>query len=108
MVETTRLVGSETAVIASGGLALVSERQFDRRSQATTELWKGKALSTLSKQQHKKARLLACFAMVVETTRLELVTSTMSTWRSNQLGYASITVIILQQILEIDKHFLTT
>ena len=26
---------------------------------------------------------------MVETTRLELVTSTMSTWRSNQLGYAS-------------------
>lgn len=30
---------------------------------------------------------------MVETTRLELVTSTMSTWRSNQLGYASITLI---------------
>ena len=40
----------------------------------------------------EKARRLACFVMV-ETTRLELVTSTMSTWRSNQLGYASITLI---------------
>ena len=34
--ETTRLVGGKAAVIASGGLAHGSERQFDRRSQVAT------------------------------------------------------------------------
>lgn len=43
---------------------------------------------------------------MVETTRLELVTSTMSTWRSNQLGYASITLIFYTKLRKLTSVLL--
>lgn len=44
--------------------------------------------------------------VMVETTRLELVTSTMSTWRSNQLGYASITLIFYTKLRKLTSVLL--
>ena len=110
-VETTRLVGSETAVIASGVLAYGSERQFERRSQegngSLPMRCKARHYSSIVNRQQKTHRYSVCFVMV-ETTRLELVTSTMSTWRSNQLGYASITLISytnLSILTSVFRHF---
>ena len=119
--------------IASGGLALVSEasrnklfvlcvahnscKQFalSLRSLVTVGIswWRShfplydKGNEPSTQQKNKPCDL---FALLVETIRLELMTSTMSTWRSNQLGYASATTktrVIIHYFLSFDKHILT-
>ena len=61
MVETTRLVGSETAVIASGLFAYESERQFDRRSQGAQGARRGTRIRALEKKAKKEIRNLFGF-----------------------------------------------
>ena len=51
----------------------------------------------------KRQALRLVFALV-ETIRLELMASTMSTWRSNQLGYASKARVIIHYFSTFDKH----